>query len=99
MLSITLFLLSSFFIIHEYNKEEARVNKIQGLYFYLDAEPLSKYEKIGEIDIKFTWSTKYSYMKNSLVTKAKEKFKDAEGIIVYEGKEGVLTKADVIKFK
>lgn len=90
-------------------KESALVNKEHGLYIFVDSRPVLEYDLIGEVksnsvqfDYKCLQSYKldYSPLKKELFWQLehkqnKEKFKDAEALIIYPDQQ----KADVIKFK
>lgn len=90
-------------------KETAIVNKEQGLYVYTDCKPTVEYEVIETLkctnkwlDLKSFTSYTYDYgdfksdiFKQITKKKNKEKFEEAEAIILYADQQ----KADVIKFK
>lgn len=80
-------------------KSTAIVNEYQGLYIFVESKPVSKFEKIGYIKFDKFWATDNSFtnMRDRFTQKCKEKYPNADGIILYLTDEKNYA-ADVIKF-
>ncbi|MFM2292697.1 MAG: hypothetical protein RIS29_2510 [Bacteroidota bacterium] len=81
-------------------KKTAEVNQIQGLYVFTDSTPVMEYEYVGTVSgnaISFG-SGQYEPVRNSILKKTKQKFPEADGVILHLLNGGI-DKADAIKFK
>lgn len=82
---------------HDIKKNCAEVQQLQGLYIFMDSKPLTEYKYLGTVKASSGWSGQYQAVRDKLIKKAKDDFKDADGLILNFVKDGV-DKADVIKF-
>ena len=76
----------------------AEVNKIDGLNVFTDCTPVLPYDSIGTLEISFILDTQYESIRSSFIKKAKNKFPNADGLILNLNKKG-LDKCVVIKMK
>ncbi|MFZ4477845.1 MAG: hypothetical protein ACOYPR_21795 [Saprospiraceae bacterium] len=76
----------------------AEVNKIEGLYIFTDSKPVMPYDSIGALEIGFITDTQYESIRRSLIKKARNKFPNADGLIMKLDKKGV-DKCIVIKIR
>ena len=93
--------LCSFKFAYDVRKNTAEVAKEEGLFVFVDSEPVTPYEKLGTVGggtFAVVMNPQYSVVKKALVRKAKEKFENADGVILYLNSNGK-DRADVIKFK
>lgn len=67
----------------------AEVNKLDGFYIFTDSKPVLPYEIIDTIGIGFITDTQYESIRNSFIKKAKNKFKNANGLIINFNKKGI----------
>lgn len=79
------------------NKSTGEVNRVVGLYVFMDCNPVLPYETLGEIKGKWHDSG-YEEIKKSLAINAKEKYPEAEAIIIYKT-SGINSRGEAIKFK
>lgn len=79
-------------------KSTAKVNRYQNLYIFTDCEPIMEYEYLGTVKVIMSWSGQYQPIRDALIKKGKNKFPNAEGIIL-NFQYGRVDRADVIKFK
>lgn len=82
---------------HDIKKNCGEVQQLQGLYIFTDSKPLTEYKYLGTVTVSTGWSGQYQPVRDKLIKKAKDDFKDADGLILNFVKNGV-DKADVIKF-
>lgn len=78
------------------NASTAVVNKIDGFYIFTDCKPVMPYDSIATLEIGFLTDTQYGSMRKSFIKKAKNKFSNANGLIMKFDKKGV-DKCTVIK--
>ena len=71
------------------NASTAEVNKIEGFYIFTDSKPVMPYDSIGTIEIGFITDTQYESIRRALIKKARNKFPDADGLIMKFNKKGV----------
>ena len=71
------------------NASTAEVNKIEGFYIFTDSQPVMPYDSIGTLEIGFITDTQYESIRGSLITKARNKFPNADGLIMKFDKKGV----------
>jgi len=76
----------------------AEVNKFDGYYIFTDSKPVMAFEIIDTLEIGFITDTQYESIKKSFIKKAKNKFQDANGLIINLNKKGI-DKCLVIKLK
>jgi hypothetical protein len=81
--------------VFEIRKSSADVEQEEGVYVFYRAKPISEYEYLGTYKIGMVWDDKPRLLFNKLVRKTKEKFPNAEGIII----DNDMGKCDAIKFK
>jgi len=85
-------------------KRTAEVEKINGYFVYTDCSPVAPYEVIGEIKSGSfgkalgVSAAEYKELRDKLISKSHEKYKDAEGII-FQFNNGAADFAQVIVFK
>lgn len=95
-------LLFSFFILATYAQEVdysvAKVGKkIQGIYIFMNAEPIQQYDYIATIEISDFWSKRSPQEAfEKVIKKAKNKYPNFNAIIFHNDD---FEKADLIKFK
>lgn len=81
------------------NKNHAKANQYQGLYIFVDSEPLDETEYIGTIKSRMSLSgDQYVSVRDKLIRKCKSDHKDAKGLIIKFVSGGTDT-GDAIKFK
>ena len=71
------------------NASTAEVNKIKGFYIFTDSKPVMPYDSIGTLEIGFITDTQYESIRGSLIKKARNKFPNADGLIMKFDKKGV----------
>ena len=100
LFSIAGFLMLAFNTLEDIKNNYAVVNQQNGLYIYSDCVPLKSYKFLGEVKSNTGGfgSAQYSDVKVRLIKKAKEKYPDANGIIL-RLTSGAADRADVIKFE
>jgi len=82
---------------NNYDKDMARVTKYQGLYVFMQCQPLGEYQELGTVKkTGIVWNGDPTEMYETLVKKAKKNYDDAQGIIFDDVK---MEHATVIKFK
>jgi hypothetical protein len=80
------------------NKNQAKVTQYQGLYLFVDCEPINKTKYLGTIKSKMSFSSsQYSSLRDKMIKKCKKDFPDAEGLILKFVSGGTDT-GDAIKF-
>lgn len=81
------------------NKNQAIVIRYQGLYLFVDSEPLNENEYLGTIKSKISLSSaQYSALRDRLIKKCKKKFPEAKGLIIKFVSGGTDT-GDAVSFK
>lgn len=81
------------------NKNQAKVNQYQGLYIFVDSEPLNETEYLGTVKTKMSLSSsQYTSLRDKLIKKCKNDFDNAKGLIIKFVNGGSDT-GDAIKFK
>ena len=76
----------------------AEVNKIRGLYIFSDSNPVMPYDSIGTLSIGFVTGTQYESVRENLIKRTKNKYPNANGIIMIFDKKGI-DKCIAIKLK
>lgn len=82
----------------EHNR--AKVNQLQGLYVFTDAEPVQDYDYLGTVQngIRLAGSSQYQPVRDRLIKKIKEQYPEADGIIFHFANNAP-DMADAIKFR
>lgn len=81
------------------NKYQAKVSQYQGLYLFVDCEPLKETKYLGTIKTKVSFSSaQYSSLRDKLIKKCKADYPDAKGLIIKFVSGGTDT-GDAIKFE
>jgi len=81
------------------NKNQAKVTQFQGLYLFVDCEPLKETKYLGTVKATMSWSSsQYSAVRDKLIKKCKGDFSDAKGIVIKFVSGGSDT-GDAIKFE
>jgi hypothetical protein len=78
-------------------KSMAEVEQVQGLYIFSDSKPLREYKYLGTVKVTTGWSGQYQPLRDKLIKKGREDFKEADGMILHLVNMGT-DKADLIKF-
>jgi hypothetical protein len=97
-IGLSLLLIASFAFktgVYEIKKSSAEVEQEEGVYVFYRAKPVAEYEYLGTYKIGMVWDDKPRLLFNKLVRKTKEKFPNADGIII----DNDMGKCDAIKFK
>ncbi len=81
--------------VYEVRKSSAEVEQEEGVYVFYRAKPVAEFEYLGTYKIGMVWDDKPRLLFNKLVRKTKEKFPNADGIII----DNDMGKCDAIKFK
>lgn len=76
----------------------AQVDRIEGLFIFTDSKPVKSYDYLGTVSISFSSDAQYIGVRDRLISKAKKKYPNAEGVIL-NLKSGGVDKCDVIIFK
>mgnify|MGYP006879610949 CR=1 FL=1 len=80
------------------NKNQAKVSRYQGLFLFVDSEPLNENKYLGTVISKFSFSSaQYTALRDKMIKKCRKDFSEAEGIIIKFISGGTDT-GDVIKF-
>lgn len=80
------------------NIGQAKVSQFQGLYVFVDSEPLNETEYVGTVKSKRSMvSSQYSKLRDKLINKCRDDFKDAQGLVIKFVSGGTDT-GDAIKF-
>jgi hypothetical protein len=78
----------------------AEVEKYQGIYMFIESEPVSEYEVLETVKIGMTMMGTLTEIKEKAVKKARKKQDDFDGLIFYlSGNIYTDDYIDVIKFK
>lgn len=81
--------------VYEVRKSSAEVEQEEGVYVFYRAKPVAEYEYLGTYKIGMVWDDKPRLLFSKLVRKTREKFPNADGIII----DNDMGKCDAIKFK
>ncbi len=76
----------------------AKVKQMQGVYIFMDADPLDKFTTLGTVKAAFAASSNYSDIRDKLLKKLKKEYPEANGMII-NLKPGGVDQADAIKFE
>ena len=76
----------------------AVAKKYRGIYVFMESEPKNDYEIIGDINKLASWGGSYEERRNGLIKKAKKKYPDCDGIIIYSKSLTNGLGASVIKY-
>lgn len=69
-------------LMQDYNGA-AQVSKINGLYIFSDSKPVSAHKELGKVSTSFfVSSTHYEKIRDNLIKRTKQKYPQAEGIIL-----------------
>jgi hypothetical protein len=80
------------------NLNQAKVKQYQGLYIFVDSEPIAETEYIGTVKTKGSFSSnQYTSLRDKLIKRCKKKFGDAKGLILKFVSGGTDT-GDAIKY-
>ena len=71
------------------NASTAEVNKIEDFYVFTDSKPVMPFDSLGAIELGFVTDTQYESIRNSLIKKSRNKFPNANGLIMKFDKKGV----------
>jgi hypothetical protein len=71
------------------NSSTAEVNKIEGFYIFTDCKPVIQYDSLGTIEIGFIADTQYESIRANFIKKARNKFPNANGLLLKFNKKGV----------
>lgn len=67
----------------------AKVNKVEGLYIYVNAEPVDQYEELGYLKKKgLWWQCQYTEIFNYFFKRCKKEYPKANALILYLSAEG-----------
>lgn len=73
----------------------AEVEQEEGMYIYYRSKPVKEYEYLGSYKVGVIMDNSPKLLFNKLVRKTKEKYPDANGIII----NNEMDKCDAIRFK
>ena len=80
------------------NKDQAKVSSYQGLYVFVDCEPIKKIKYLGTVKSKISFKgAQYTVLRDRLIKRSKKQYLDANGLILKFVSGGTDT-SDVIKF-
>jgi hypothetical protein len=80
---------------YEAIKSTAEVEQEEGLYVFYRSKPVREYTYLGTYKIGAIWDDNPRLLFNKLVKKTREKFPDAEAVII----DNEMGKCDAIVFK
>lgn len=81
------------------NKNQAKVSQYQGLYLFVDCDPVKDTKYLGTVKIKSSFSSsQYSALRDKLIKKSKSDYPDAKGLIIKFVSGGADT-GDAINFE
>lgn len=81
------------------NKNQAKVSQYQGLYLFVDCEPIKETKYLGSVTSKITFSSaQYTSLRDKLIKKCKSDFPEAKGLI-FKFVNGGTDTGDAIKFE
>jgi hypothetical protein len=83
---------------YEPNISTAEVSKIEGFYIFTDSKPVMPYDSLGVVELGFVNGTQYESIRANLVKRARKKYADADGLILYLNKKDI-DKCLVVRFK
>jgi hypothetical protein len=103
MKKITIFLLGALTVgllafkvaTYETKKSTAEVEQEEGMYVFYRSKPVTEYEYLGTYKIGMVWDDKPKLLFNKLIKKTKDKYPNADGVII----DNEMEKCDAIKFK
>lgn len=81
--------------VYELKKFTAEVEQEEGVYVFYRSKPIAEFEYLGTYKIGMVWDDKPRLLFNKLIKKTKEKFPNADGVII----DNDMGKCDAIKFK
>jgi len=81
--------------VYDVRKSTAEVEQEEGMYVFYRSKPVAEYEYLGTYKIGLVWDDKPKLLFNKLIRKTKDKYPDANGIII----DNEMGKCDAIKFK
>jgi|GEM_PF-1576857 len=102
IVGLSIALTFSFKTIFEPSQTTAEVNRVRGIAIFTDSKPLQPFEVIGTVKIpNMTMKDHVYYVcRDEMVMKAKEKYPEAAGLIIYSDEGGqAWYNGEVIKFK
>jgi hypothetical protein len=80
---------------YEPKNSTAEVEQEEGMFVFYRSKPVSEYEYLGTYKIGLVWDDKPKLLFNKLIRKTKEKYPNANGVII----DNEMDKCDAIKFK
>ena len=80
---------------YEPKKATGEVEQEEGVFVFYRSRPVSEYEYLGTYKIGLIWDDKPKLLFSKLIRKTKEKYPNADGIII----DNEMGKCDAIKFK
>ena len=80
------------------NKDHAKVQRYQGVYVFVDCEPLAANDYVTNIKTGFSTGSQYANLRDYFLQKTKKKSPDADGLVIKLVANGTDV-GDVIKFK
>jgi hypothetical protein len=80
---------------YEPKSSTAEVEQEEGMFVFYRSKPVSEYEYLGTYKIGLVWDDKPKLLFNKLIRKTKEKYPNANGVII----DNEMGKCDAIKFK
>lgn len=99
---IGVMILCSFTAINVYQvkKNTAEVKQHEGVYVFIDSEPINEYSNLGNIKapIRLGGDYRYTIGRDKMLKKLKKVYPSSDGMIIHL-KLGRITGADAIKFK
>lgn len=81
-ISILIMAIMPLFSVLAQQPDIAKVNKILGLYVFTDSEPVCEYKILGEVKNYISWTGQHSEIVNRLARAGKNKYPNANGIII-----------------
>lgn len=82
------------------DKTMASVQKLDGYYIFVKAEPKAPYEKLGNMESPgMVKSLALNSMLNTFIKKAKKDYPNADGLVFNAAGESGMGSCEVIKFK
>lgn len=95
LLLLSFFLLSFVMYRMEVKPNIAEVESNQGMFIFYRSKPLMEYEYIGTYKVQLIWENKPNLLFDKLIRKTKDKFPNADAIIINDN----MDKCDAIRFK
>lgn len=82
------------------NKARAKVEQSQGVYLFVDCEPVTESTYVGTAKKSGGFSSpQYTSVRDALIKKCKKEFKDGFDAIIFKFVEGGADMADAVKLK